>query len=140
MSTLLQTLLLRTLSSETDSILRTYIETVVPAMEQEFGGITALGGSQEVHFHLLPAKGDPQAAVKAPRYAQRPEQSFPVHVRNALSIAWQLIPYLDPPLRDTEKRLLCLGLTLHDYNKWCASHEQDPPLASDVADIKDLCA
>ncbi|MEN9235959.1 MAG: type I-D CRISPR-associated protein Cas10d/Csc3 [Gloeomargarita sp. GMQP_bins_25] len=140
MSTLLQTLLLRTLSSETDPILRTYIETVVPAMEQEFGGITALGGSQEVHFHILQAKGDPQAAVKAQRYAQRPEQSLLVHVLNALSIAWQLIPYLNPPLRDTEKRLLCLGLTLHDYNKWCAGDEQDPPLASDVAGIKALCA
>ncbi|MCS7226981.1 MAG: type I-D CRISPR-associated protein Cas10d/Csc3, partial [Gloeomargarita sp. SKYB31] len=139
MTTLLQTLLLRTLPGETDSILRTYLETVLPAMEREFGLIPALGGSEEVHFYWLQCQNDPQAREKAQRYARRPDQSLLVHVLNAALIAWQLIPLLEPPLDDLEKRLLCLGFTLHDYNKWCAGDEEDPPLATDVHEIKALC-
>jgi len=141
MTTLLQTLLLRTLQSDTDPVLRTYIETVLPAMEQEFGMIPALGGSEEAHYHLLMQRGNKFAAENAKRYATRSDQSLLVHVLNALLTAWNLLPFLSSAfaLSDDEKRILCLGLTLHDYNKWCYGEEEDSPLASEVADILELC-
>jgi CRISPR-associated protein Csc3 len=123
--TLLQTLLLRTLPEETDPILRAYLATVLPAMEQEFGLIPALGGSEEAQYHLLLQRGSEfaveKAKEKAKRYAEYSDQSLLVHVLNALLTAWNLLPFLSPELilTDAEKRLLCLGLTLHDYNKWC---------------------
>jgi len=84
METLLQTLLLRTLPEETDPILRAYIETVLPAMEREFSLIPALGGSEEVQYHLLVQRGSKFAAENAKRYAKYPDQSLLVHVLNAL--------------------------------------------------------
>jgi len=146
MTTLLQSLLLRTLpsnpdGSEADPILRAYIETVLPALEQEFGMLPALGGSEATHFHLLTQRGDKYAAQNAKRYASRSDQSLLVHVLNALLTAWNLLPYLNSSLAlsEDEKRLLCLGLTLHDYNKWCNGEEQDAPKASEVAEILELC-
>lgn len=53
MTTLLQTLLTTTLPAETDPILQAYIAQVVPAMEREFGGISAQGGSRRLHEHQL---------------------------------------------------------------------------------------
>lgn len=141
MTTLLQTLLLRTLSANTDPILRTYIETVLPAMEREFGMILALGGSEEAHYYLQKQRGNKFAAETASRYASRSDQSLLVHVLNALLTAWNLLPFLSTAfaLSDDEKRLLCLGLTLHDYNKWCHGEEEDSPVASEVAEILELC-
>mgnify|MGYP001800188487 FL=1 len=146
MTTLLQSLLLRTLPSnsndpETDPVLRAYVETVLPAMEQEFGMLTALGGSEAAHFHLLSQRGDQYAAQNAKRYASRSDQSLLVHVLNALLTAWNLLPYLSSTLAlsEDEKRLLCLGLTLHDYNKWCNGEEKDAPKASEVPEIVELC-
>lgn len=141
MTTLLQTLLLRTLPSETDPVLRAYIETVLPAMEREFGLILALGGSEEAHYHLLKQRGTKFAAETARRYASRSDQSLLVHVLNALLTGWNLLPFLSSTLAlsEDEKRLFCLGLTLHDYNKWCQGEEEDSPLASEVADILELC-
>jgi CRISPR-associated protein Csc3 len=64
MATLLQTLLVETLPANTDPILRSYIETVLPSMEREFALIPALGGSEEAHYQLLSKLGDPHAKAK----------------------------------------------------------------------------
>jgi CRISPR-associated protein Csc3 len=137
--TLLQNLLLETLSPETDPILRNYIETVLPAMEQKFGMVSALGGSEEVHRVLL--EGGRFIDDKVNRYSGR-EQSLLVHVLNGLLTAWNLIPFLDEDeqLDDIEKRLLCLGLTLHDYNKYCHGEVLESPKASEIPAILALCA
>jgi CRISPR-associated protein Csc3 len=61
---------------------------------------------------------------------------------NALLTAWNLSEYLSASLAlsEVEKRLLCLGITLHDYNKYCNSQgENDPPKAYEVAEILKLC-
>jgi len=137
--TLLQTLLLRTLPEETDPILRDYLETVLPAMEQEFGLIPALGGSEEAQYYLLVQQGSKYAVENAKRYAEYSDQSLLVHVLNALLTAWNLLPFLSSKLTDTEKRLLCLGLTLHDYNKWCHGEQQQVPDASEIPKILELC-
>ncbi len=141
MTTLLQTLLLRTLPPEADLVLRAYVQTVLPAMEQEFGLIPALGGSEEAHYYLLRQRGNKYAAENAKRYASRSDQSLLVHVLNALLTAWNLLPFLSSTvaLSNDEKRLLCLGLTLHDYNKWCQGEEEDSPFASEVTEILELC-
>jgi CRISPR-associated protein Csc3 len=141
METLLQTLLLRTLPEETDPILRAYIETVLPAMEREFSLIPALGGSEEVQYHLLVQRGSKFAAENAKRYAKYPDQSLLVHVLNALLTAWNLLPFLNSELTltDDEKRLLCLGLTLHDYNKWCHGEQETIPDPSEIPQILELC-
>ncbi|MBE9041410.1 type I-D CRISPR-associated protein Cas10d/Csc3 [Oscillatoriales cyanobacterium LEGE 11467] len=139
MTTLLQRLLLETLSPQTDPILRTYLETVLPAMETEFASISALGGSEAIHLQTLTQMGDRYAREKAQRWAQRADQNLCVHVLNALLTAWNLIPHLKSPLMEVEKRLLCLGMTLHDYNKYCTGEEEDPPKAHEVEDILNLC-
>jgi CRISPR-associated protein Csc3 len=139
MATLLQTLLLETLPADTDPILRSYIETVLPAMEREFALIPALGGSEEAHYQLLSKLGDPHAKAKAQRWANRADQNLLVHVLNALLTAWNLTPYLSQPLSDVEKYLLCLGLTLHDYNKYCSGQGEETPQAYEVPTILELC-
>ncbi|MGB3403845.1 MAG: type I-D CRISPR-associated protein Cas10d/Csc3 [Microcoleaceae cyanobacterium] len=142
MNTLLQTLLIETLPPETDSILLAYIETVLPAMEQEFSKISALGGSYKSHYDQLVKKGDKYAEEKANRWSSFADQNLCVHVLNALLTAWNLSEYLSPSLAlsDIEKRLLCLGITLHDYNKYCNGQgEDDPPKAHEVPDILKLC-
>lgn len=141
MTTLLQTLLLRTLLPDAEPVLYAYIDTVLPTMEREFGLTPALGGSEEAHYHLLRQRGNKYAAETARRYASRSDQSLLVHVLNALLTAWNLLPFLNSTfaLSDDEKRLLCLGLTLHDYNKWCQGEEEDTPIASEVAEILELC-
>ncbi len=83
MATLLQTLLVETLPADTDPILRSYIETVLPAMEREFALIPALGGSEEAHYQLLSKLGDPHAKAKAQRWANRADQNLLDHVLNA---------------------------------------------------------
>ena len=141
MATLLQTLLMETLPAATDPILRSYIETVLPALEREFALATALGGSQEVHYQILSQLGDAYAQNKAQVWSSNPDQSLMVHVLNALLTAWNLTPYLSQSLSlsETEKRLLCLGITLHDYDKHCRSQCQQPPSALDVPAILQLC-
>jgi CRISPR-associated protein Csc3 len=83
MATLLQTLLVETLPANTDPILRSYIETVLPSMEREFALIPALGGSEEAHYQLLSKLGDPHAKAKAQRWSNRADQNLLVHVLNA---------------------------------------------------------
>jgi CRISPR-associated protein Csc3 len=141
MTTLLQTLLIETLPLDTDPILQRYIETVVPAMEREFGLVSALGGSEAVHRDRLTRQNDRYADEKAKRWAASSDQSLLVHVLNGLLVAWSLIPFLsvDEVLSDEEKCLLCLGLTLHDYNKYCQGEEEDSPKAHEVDDILQLC-
>ena len=139
MATLLQTLLVETLPADTDPILRSYIETVLPSMERGFALIPALGGSEEAHYQLLSKLGDPHAKEKAQRWSNRADQSLLVHVLNALLTAWNLTPYLSQPLSDVEKYLICLGLTLHDYNKYCSGQGEETPQAYEVPTILELC-
>lgn len=139
MMTWLQTLLLETLPAETDPILRTYIETVLPAMEREFGELAALGGAFENHYQLLMKLGSDQALEKAQRWANRPDQGLVVHVLNALLTAWNISEFLAPPLTELEKRLLCLGITLHDYNKYCNGQGETSPKAYEISEILTLC-
>jgi len=139
MATLLQTLLVETLPADTDPILRSYIETVLPSMEREFALIPALGGSEEAHYQLLSKLGDPRAKEKAQRWSNRADQNLLVHVLNALLTAWNLTPYLSQPLSDVEKYLICLGLTLHDYNKYCSGQGEEAPQAYEVPTILELC-
>lgn len=122
--TLLQNLLLETLSLDTDPVLRSYLENILPEMEKAFGLVNALGGSEEVDS----------------QYHGR-EQSLLVHVLNGLLIAWNLLPLMDAEeeLDDLEKRLLCLGLTLHDYNKYCRSEALPSPNVSEVSRILERC-
>jgi CRISPR-associated protein Csc3 len=136
--TLLQNLLLETLPQETDPVLRSYLETVLPHMETKFGMVSALGGSEEVHRALL--EGDRYIEDKVNRYSGR-EQSLLVHVLNGLLTAWNLLPFLDDDeqLDDIEKRLLCLGLTLHDYNKYCHGEVREAPKAAAISEILSLC-
>lgn len=141
MKTLLQTLLIETLAKETDPILCCYIETVLPALEREFSLTTALGGSEEVHYQILSQLGDKYAREKAQKWSQTPDQSLMVHVLNALLTSWNLIPYLNPTnsLLEIEKRLLCLGITLHDYDKHCRSQGIQPPSSDDIPAILKVC-
>ncbi len=141
MPTLLQTLLIETLPADTDLILRSYIETVLPALEREFALSTALGGSEAVHYQILCQIGDKYAGEKSREWSQNPDQSLMVHVLNALLTSWNLIPYLrqDLSLSDIEKRLLCLGITLHDYDKHCRAQAKKPPHAADVTEILEVC-
>lgn len=143
MTTLLQTLLIETLPEETDPILLEFIHTVLPAMEREFGLIPALGGSETIHYQTLVKQGDRFALEKAKSWANRPDQSLLVHVLNGLLIAWNLSHHLPPylQLNTVEKRLLCLGLTLHDYNKYVQGQgeEQSAPKAHEIESILNLC-
>ncbi len=143
MQTLLQTLLIETLPAETDPVLRAFIETVLPAMEREFGLISALGGSERVHYQTLMKQGDRYAREKAQRWASKADQSLLVHVLNALLTAWNLCEHLPNHLQllEIEKRLLCLGLTLHDYNKYVQGQGEEalPPKAHEIPAILKLC-
>ncbi|MGH1393897.1 MAG: type I-D CRISPR-associated protein Cas10d/Csc3 [Trichormus sp.] len=143
MLTLLQTLLIETLPSDTDPILQTFIQTILPAMEREFGLIPAMGGSETAHYQTLIKQGDRYANENAQRWAAKPDQSLLVHVLNGLLTAWNLSLYLPQhrQLKEAEKRLLCLGLTLHDYNKYVRGQgeEQPPPKAHEIDAIINLC-
>ena len=143
MKTLLQTLLIETLPSETDPILQSFVELVLPAMEREFGLIPALGGSEEAHYQTLVKQGDRYAKEKAQRWANKADQNLLVHVLNALLTAWNLSENLPAHLQlsDLEKRLLCLGITLHDYNKYVQGQGEElpPPKAHEIPAILELC-
>jgi CRISPR-associated protein Csc3 len=117
--TLLQDLLTITLREEPDPVLQKFVETVVPAMEREFALIPALGGSEAVHRYRL--RDDFYGEKKAKNWSQSADQSLLFHVMNAILTAWNLQHFLDEDKQLTEKEqyLLCLGLTLHDYNKYC---------------------
>jgi CRISPR-associated protein Csc3 len=137
--TLLQDLLTITLREESNPVLQKFVETVVPAMEREFSLIPALGGSEAVHRHRL--QNDLYGEEKAKRWGQSADQSLLVHVINAILTAWNLQPFLDEDkqLTEEEQHLLCLGLTLHDYNKYCQGEEEDSPKAHEVEGILQLC-
>jgi CRISPR-associated protein Csc3 len=139
MSTLLQTLLIETLPTDTDPILHLYIEKLLPSLEQEFSLISALGGSYEAHYQILSQLGDSYAQKNAQRYSSYADQNLLVHVLNGLLTAWNISKYLPQPLSDVEKYLLCLGLTLHDYNKYCNGQGEETPKNYEVEKILNLC-
>lgn len=139
MSTLLQTLLIETLPEDTDPILRLYIEKLLPSLEREFALISALGGSYEAHYQILSQLSDRYAQEKAQKWSSRADQSLLVHVLNGLLTAWNISKYLHQPLSDIEKYLLCLGLTLHDYNKYCNGQGEETPKNWEVEEIINLC-
>jgi CRISPR-associated protein Csc3 len=140
MSTLLQTLLIETLPENTDPILRLYIEKLLPSLEREFALISALGGSYKAHYQMLSQLGDSYAQEKAQRWSSRADQSLLVHVLNGLLTAWNISKYLHQPLSDIEKYLLCLGLTLHDYNKYCNGQGEETPKNWEVEEIINICS
>ncbi|WP_088889829.1 type I-D CRISPR-associated protein Cas10d/Csc3 [Leptolyngbya ohadii] len=145
MTTLLQTLLVETLPEDTDPILRSFIETILPGIEREFSLITALGGSEDVHYQALCRSGEPleKARQIAFKFANKPDQSLLVHVLNALLTAWNLSQFLPPHLHlsEVEKRLLCLGMTLHDYDKVERGQIQELvlPKAHEIPKILEVC-
>ncbi|GAB4284737.1 MAG: hypothetical protein Fur0025_15740 [Oscillatoriaceae cyanobacterium] len=140
MGTLLQNLLLLTLPAEADPILGQYLETVLPQMEREFSLISALGGDEQTHYHHLLQLQDKYAVEKSKRWSAKPDQNLCVHVLNALLIGWELATkHLPDGLSDEEKRLLCLGITLHDYNKYCNGNGEESPKAAEVPEILSLC-
>ena len=139
MSTLLQTLLIETLPEDTDPILRLYVEKLLPSLEQEFALISALGGAYEAHYQLLSKLGDSYAQEKAQKWSSRADQNLLVHVLNGLLTAWNISKHLHQPLSDIEKYLLCLGLTLHDYNKYCNGQGEETPKNWETEEIINLC-
>ena len=138
MNTLLQTLLIETLPAD-QSILRAFIEKVLPSIEREFALVPALGGDEEIHYQTLSQSGDRYAREKAQRWANDADQSLMVHILNGLLTAWKLANYLSKPLSEIEKHLLCLGFTLHDYNKWINNQGIKAPGSHQVPEIVDLC-
>ena len=139
MSSLLQRLLIETLPEDTDPILRLYIEKLLPSLEQEFASISALGGSYEAHYEVLYKLGDRYTQEKAQRWSSRADQNLLVHVLNGLLTAWNISKYLPQALSEIEKYLLCLGLTLHDYNKYCNGQGEETPKNWEVEEILNVC-
>jgi CRISPR-associated protein Csc3 len=141
MTTLLQNLLLETLPADKDPTLHNYINTVLPALEREFSSAPAMGGDEEITYQSLLKTGDNYARENAQRYSAKGDQNLCVHVLNALLTVWNLIPYLDSDLTlsEVEKKLLCLGTTLHDYDKHCRHQGIKPPNAAEVSEIVVTC-
>ncbi|BAY83864.1 CRISPR-associated protein Csc3 [Calothrix parasitica NIES-267] len=119
MYTLLQNLLIETLDEE-ESILREFINNILPALEREFALVPALGGVEK-------------------NFANKADQSLLVHVLNGLLVAWNLSNNLAEPLSDIEQRLLCLGFTLHDYDKALHNRGEESPKAHEVSEIVRVC-
>jgi CRISPR-associated protein Csc3 len=143
MATLLQQLLLSTHPETLDPILRDYIEQVVPALETHFGNIAGLGGSEATHRANLEKAGlgSDRTHKTAQAYSNKPDQSLASHVLNALLIGWELIPKLGrrSALSDLEKRLFCLAITLHDYDKQCHGCGIPSPKADKIPEILEVC-
>lgn len=140
--TLLQRLLLKTLPFDTDPVLRSYIEIIVPELEKEFSCIYALGGDEKEHYKRLILYFKVEKAKEiAQKRASKPDQNLLVHVINALFILWKLIPHLpvDLQLTEIEKYLLCLAITLHDYVKYLYGHDVNTPRAYEVPEILLAC-
>ncbi len=120
-STLLQRLLYTTLEAqEKESVLGKYIQTILPGLEREFALVTAMGG----------IKGS---------FAKLADQSLLVHVLNGLIVAWNLHKKLDEELSEIEEKLLCLGFTLHDYDKYFFSKGEESPSAHQTSEIIQRC-
>lgn len=97
------------------------------------------GGSYKAHYKVLSQLGDSYAQEKAQRWSSRADQNLLVHVLNGLLTAWNISKYLPQPLSEIEKYLLCLGLTLHDYNKYCNGQGEETPNNWEVDEIINLC-
>jgi CRISPR-associated protein Csc3 len=121
MYTLLQNLLIETLDKdEQGSVLREFINTILPALEREFALTPALGGIEK-------------------KFASKPDQSLLVHVLNGLLVAWNLSKELAESLSELEQRLLCLGFTLHDYDKYFHHRGEEAPEAHQISEILRAC-
>ncbi len=141
MTTLLQNLLLETLPADIDLILHNYIENILPALEREFSAAPAMGGDEEITCQTLLKTGDKYARERSQDWSKKGDQNLCVHVLNALLTDWNLIPYLNSnlALSEVEKKLLCLGITLHDYDKHCRHQGIKPPHAAEVSEIIKTC-
>ena len=121
MYTLLQNLLIETLSEdEEDERLKEFIQSILPALEREFALVPALGGMEG-------------------NFAKQADQSLLVHVLNGLLVAWNLSKELPEPLSEVEQRLLCLGFTLHDYDKYFYNRGEESPAAHQTSEIIRRC-
>lgn len=142
MPTLLQNLLLETLPAATDPILQKYLQEILPALEKEFSATPAMGGDEEITYQTLLKTGDKYAQKRSQDWSKKGDQNLCNHVLNALLTAWNLTPYLDPSiaLSDREKKLMCLGLTLHDYDKHCRHQGIKPPNVGEVTEIIEICS
>lgn len=121
MYTLLQNLLIETLDKdEQGSVLWEFINTIVPSLEREFALTPALGGIEK-------------------KFASKPDQSLLVHILNGLLVAWNLSKELAESLSELEQRLLCLGFTLHDYDKYCHHRGEEAPEAHQISEILHSC-
>ena len=121
MYTLLQNLLIETLSEdEEDERLKEFIKSILPALEREFALVPALGGMEG-------------------NFAKQGDQSLLVHVLNGLLVAWNLSKELPEPLSEVEQGLLCLGFTLHDYDKYFYERGEDSPNAHQTLEIIPRC-
>jgi CRISPR-associated protein Csc3 len=143
MYTLLQHLIIETLPEETDPILRSFLDTVLPEVEQQFSLIPALGGSEEFHCKALAKSGDKNPKDRARSWASRPDQSLLAHVLNALLIAWKVSEHLPKrlALSEAQKRLLCLAMILHDYDKAERGQKEPekPPKAHEISRVLTTC-
>ncbi|MGB3535827.1 MAG: type I-D CRISPR-associated protein Cas10d/Csc3 [Microcoleaceae cyanobacterium] len=119
MKTFLQRLLIETLQ-EKKSVLGKFIDTIIPNLETEFALIPALGG-------------------KTAAFSKLADQSLLVHVINGLITALNVSQYLEDKLSDTEQKLLCLGFTLHDYDKYFYYKNEEIPNAHEVEKITESC-
>lgn len=141
---LLQSLLLKSVDEE-EVVLRQFVTTVLPYVEQEFRDVLALGGSYAYHWEKLHKKYGSKKSLQeieeiARSYSNRPEQSLLFHVVNGLMIAWNLAKYLDEPLTEVEQRLLCLAMILHDYGKFLYDLEVEEQITAVTVDrIINIC-
>lgn len=141
MTTLLQTLLIRTLPEQTDSILLEYFQTILPALEEHFGNASGLGGSFISHQKHFERQGyDIERAQKiAQSFAKKGDQTLAAHILNALLTTWNVMQELDVFPNAIEQRLLCLGITLHDYDKHCHAQDIVAPNPDNVQEIINIC-
>lgn len=110
MLTLLQTLLMQTLPSDFDLVFLSYIETVLPVLEQELQMIPAF---DEPNNDWLAQQKEPESMQQVLYSNSNFQQSLWLYILNSLLTAWNLLPFLKSnfALSDDEKRLLCLGFT-----------------------------
>ncbi|XGV96564.1 MAG: type I-D CRISPR-associated protein Cas10d/Csc3 [Leptolyngbya sp. BL-A-14] len=118
METLLRTLLSPILPLDLDSVLLTYIEVVLPAIEQAFGMIPA---ADRIEDNWFPHLNDLSRVKQLSYGGNAAKHNLLVYLLNSLLITWELVPLLNSELAlsNDEKRLLCLGFTFQCCKNHC---------------------